>query len=178
MILYGDASLRILKPVQSELLPFLLEFPFVAAPVAHHAVIPVTPPEMYNYLGLNLTRMQALKVMPNTIQSTMLCVWATTLIKDKFLKHWVDCAMHMECMSPEGYIRHTTCHFEQVSQEHYKGDYVGCMRCQSIINIILYREFGGEVWKYIQHQDLNDAWTIQRHKSGRKFCPVTETPDN
>ena len=119
VILYGDASLRILKPVQSELLPFLLEFPFVAAPVAHHAVIPVTPPEMYNYLGLNLTRMQALKVMPNTIQSTMLCVWATTLIKDKFLKHWVDCAMHMECMSPEGYIRHTTCHFEQVSQEHY-----------------------------------------------------------
>jgi len=77
VILYGDASLRILKPVESELLPFLLEFPFVAAPVAHHAVIPVTPPEMYNYLGLNLTRMQALKVMPNTIQSTMMCVWAT-----------------------------------------------------------------------------------------------------
>ena len=65
VILYGDASLRLLKPVKDKVLPHLMEFPFVAAPAAHHAVIPVTPPETYNYLGLNLTRMEAWKALPN-----------------------------------------------------------------------------------------------------------------
>ena len=176
VILYGDASLRILQPVKSELLPHLLEFPFVAAPLDGHAVIPTTPPQMYDYLGLNLTRMQALKAMPKTIQSTMMCVWATNLIKNKLLKHWFDCAMHKECMSPDGYIRRTACHFEKVRQMNYKGEYTGCMRCQSILNILIYRELGGEVWKRVHHQELNRAWTINRHPSHRfegNLCPVT-----
>ena len=63
MILYGDASLRILKPVKDEVLPHLMEFPFIGVPPVCHAVIPVTPPETYNYLGLNLTRMEAWKAV-------------------------------------------------------------------------------------------------------------------
>ena len=180
VILYGDASLRILKPVESELLPFLLEFPFVAALVAHHAVIPVTPPEMYNYLGLNLTRMQALKVICLTPFSQQWCVfgqlnwlkknsWSTGLIVPCT---WSACPLRdIFAIQPATLNR-------LVRNTIYKGEYVGCMCCQSIINIILYREIGGEVWKNIQHQELNDAWTIQRHKSGRKFCPVTVTPAN
>ena len=106
VVLYGDASLRLLKPLKDSVLPYLMEFPFVAAPPAGHPVISFTPPEMYDYLGLNLTRMQALKALPKEFQSAMMCIWATKLMKDKFLKHWVDCAMHEECMSPKGYTRH------------------------------------------------------------------------
>ena len=177
VILYGDASLRILKPVKDEVLPHLMEFPFVAAPAYNHAVIPVTPPEMYNYLGLNLTRMEAWKVFPDEIQSTMMCVWATELMKDKFLKNWIDCAMHEECMSPKGYVRRTDCHLERTQQPNYRGEYTGCMRCQSIVNILLYREFGAVVWKKLHRPELNgNAWTIRKfvtHMFTGNLCPVT-----
>ena len=166
VILYGDASLRILKPVKDEVLPHLMQFPFIGAPPAGHAVIPVTPPETYNYLGLNLTRMEAWKRLPSEMQSTMMCVWATKLIKDKFLKHWVDCAMHVECMSPKGYFRHATCHFDRTLKPGYRGEFVGCMRCQSIVNILLYREFGAVVWKKKVKRPAaklhGTVWTIQR----------------
>ena len=176
VILYGDASLRILKQVKDNLLPYLMEFPLIPSRAVYHPVIPVTPPEMYNYLGLNLTREQAWKAMPREIQSTMMCVWATELMKDKFLKHWVDCAMHEECMSPKGYIRKPTakCHFDRIKEPGYSGEFVGCMRCQSIINILLYREFGGEVWKKVQ-RDLKRVWTMKRavtHLFREQLCPV------
>ena len=178
VILYGDASLRILKPVKDKLLPFLLEFPFVPRKATYHPVISVTPPEMYNYLGLNLTRKQAWKAMPNEIQSTWMCIWATELMKEKFLKHWVDCAMHEECMSPKGYVRNfSACHFDLIKKHAYRGEFIGCMRCQSIINILLYREFGGEVWKKVQHKKLNKVWTDRRggtHYFREQLCPVVE----
>ena len=85
VILYGDASLRIRKPVKDNLLPYLMEFPLIPCKTVYHSVIAVTPPETYNYLGLKLTRKQAWKAMPREIQSTMMCVWATELMKDKFL---------------------------------------------------------------------------------------------
>ena len=103
VILYGDASLRIHKPVKNNVIPYLMDFPYVAGPPASHSVIAVTPPEMYNYLGLNLTRKQALKAMPNEFASTMMCVWVNHLMREKFLNYWVDCALHQQCMSPKGY---------------------------------------------------------------------------
>ena len=172
VILYGDASLRILKPVKDEMLHYLAEFPFISSSKAGHPVISVTPPEMYNYLRLNLTRIQAWKAMPNEFQSTMMCVWANELIKNKFLKHWVDCAMHEECMSPKGYARYTPCHFDRIKEP---GEFIGCMRCQSIVNILVYRDYGSEVWEKVQHDELNKVWTIERHVTRmftEQMCPV------
>ena len=176
VIMYGDASLRILKPLKNKVLPYLMKFPFVPGPASKiHPVISVTPPEMYAYLGLNLTRTQALKAMPYEIQSTMMCVWATKMMKDKFLRHWVDCALHEECMSPKGYVRHYgKCNFKRLKRSNYGGEFIGCMRCQSIPNLILYREFGGKVWKKVQHRELwNNAWIIKRfptHRFKEKVC--------
>ena len=176
VVLYGDASLRILKPVKDELLPYLMEFPFIAGPtVTSIPVIAVTPPEMYNYLRLNLTRMQALKAFPGHIQSTMMCIWTTKMMKDKFLKYWIDCAMHEECMSPKGYKRYTACHLNQIHQPNYRGEFVGCMRCQSIVNFLLYREFGA--WEKVQHPQLMNVWTIKReitHMFKGNFCSAAE----
>ena len=176
VIMYGDASMRMLKPAKNNVLPHLLEFPFVPAPATgSHPVISVTPPEMYKYLGLNLTRQQAVKAMPVTIQSTMMLIWVTKTMKEKFLNYWVDCAMHKECMSPKGYKRYTTCNFGMMKQKNYQGNYIGCMRCQSIVNIILYREFGAHVWKKVQHFKLsNTIWQIERHPTHRfndSMCP-------
>ena len=179
VVLYGDASLRILKPVKNDLLPLLLEFPYIGAPAVRHAVLPTTPPEMYDYLGLNLTRKEAWKAMPNTIQSTMMCIWATKLIQDKFLKYWVDCAMHKECMSPDGYVRRVACepYHPEKENPNYAGEYVGCMRCQSIVNILLYREFGAKVWNRVHHDELQGSvWTIEKHVTKRfqaKLCPAS-----
>ena len=176
VILYGDASLRILKPVKDNLLPYLMELPLIPSLTVYHSVIAATPPEMYNYLGLNLTRKQAWKAMPREIQSTMMCVWATDLMKDKFLKHWVDCAMHEECMSPKGYIRklrNPPCPFKKEREPGYSGEFIGCMRCQSIINILLYREFGGEVYNKIKRDHLKRVWSCERyvtHKFKEQMC--------
>ena len=180
MVLYGDASLRILKPVKDEVLPYLMEFPFVAGPPDHFLpAIAVTPPETYDYLGLNLTRMQALKAFPgHEIQSTMMCIWTTKMMKDKFLKHWIDCAMHEECMSPKGHVRRINCNFKQLHQPSYRGEFIGCMRCQAIVNILLYREFGAAVWEKAQHPQLEfNAWEIKReitHMFKGNVCPATE----
>ncbi len=173
VILYGDASTRIKKPVKGELIPYLMDFPYVAGEVVFHPVISVTPPEMYNYLGLHLTRSQALKAMPKEFATTMLCVWMNKLMREKFLKYWIDCALHEECMSPKGYIRKTTCHFELRDRPEYNGEFVGCMRCQSIVNILFYREFGGDVWERVQ-RTLGHVWSVKRsatHKFRPMWCP-------
>ena len=102
--MYRDASMRMLKPAKDNVLPHLLEFSFVSTPATgSHPVVSVTPPEMYKYLGLNLTREQAVKAMPVTIQLEMMLIWVTKSMKEKFLNYWVDCAMHKECMSPKGH---------------------------------------------------------------------------
>ena len=176
VILYGDASLRINKPLKNNVIPYLIDFPFVAAPVAAHSVIAVTPPEMYNYLGLNLTRMQALKAMPREFQSTMMCVWVNRLMREKFLNYWVDCALHQQCMAPKGYKRHL-CSMKGkrfMKAANYGGEFAGCMRSQSVVNIILYREFGSEIWKKIQRK-LGNAWSIHRYVTqlftSTMWCP-------
>ena len=108
----------------------------------------------------------------------MMLIWVTKLMKEKFLKYWIDCAMHKECMSPEGYKRKTTCNFGMLKQKNYSGNYIGCMRCQSIVNIILYREFGAQVWKKVQHfTPFNKRWEIERyptHRFNGSMCPAAE----
>ena len=118
--------------------------------------------------------------MPNTIHSTMMCIWATKLIQDKSLKYWVDCAMHKECMSPDGYVCKVKCepHHPEKKNPNYAGEYIGCMRCQSIVNILLYREFGAKVWNRVRHEELdNSVWTIEKHVTKRfqakSVCPAS-----
>ena len=166
VVLYGDAGLRLLEPVKNALLPYLMDFPYIGAPGAPIPVIAVTPTDTYDYLGLNLTRKEALAAMPGEIQSTMLCIWMTQLTKEKFLNHWIDCAMHQECMSPGGADRKAAlCHDHRkyAMAATYSGEYIGCTHAQSVINILLYREFGAAGWKHAQcDARCNKAWAMKR----------------
>ena len=80
-------------------------------------------------------------------------------------------------MSPKGYIRKpvSACHFDRIKEPGYSGEYIGCMRCQSIINILLYREFGGKVYNKIKRDHLKNVWIYERavtHLFREQICPV------
>ena len=59
IVMYGDASLRIFQHATENLLPFLLEFPFVSGPTGKQPIAAMTHDSTLNYLGLNMPRAMA-----------------------------------------------------------------------------------------------------------------------
>ena len=68
-------------------------------------------------------------------------------------------------------------------EKDYHGEFAGCHRFdQTAMNIIMYREFGPEIWKNLSRSALTRKaplfWIFQRHPTnyyyGKKFeCPPT-----
>ena len=136
VILYGDASMRI---INTEKLPsFLLKFPYVGGPIDDRPITVATHDSTLKYLKLNLSREMAAKEMSFTIEAVF-CVWFTESIREKWLKRWLDCALHAECIAPPGSSPYGCKPYNPSD----KGIYIGCHRFdQSALNVILYQEFG------------------------------------
>ena len=168
VIMYLDSSVRILQPV-SHLLQFLQIFPFVSGPypnVYKHPVISLTHDSTISYLKINLTRAQAVKQQSFTLQGGVFCMWQTKLFRDKFLNNWVDCALHEDCLTPKG-STFDGCNFKMLSEPDHRGEYIGCHRYdQSALNLILYREFGKQVWESLSPEVLREGterfWVVER----------------
>ena len=155
VILYGDASMRLKGNFKDTVLPLLQMFPYVPGNVfLHCSIISMTHEGMLNYL--NVSRQEVADVLIHTIQATLHTVWATQQIKEKLIKYWVDCALHPECIAPPG-AGIFGCNMSMVKTN--PGKYVGCHRFdQSALNVILYREFGAEVWRnFQQHNEVQKA---------------------
>ena len=178
VILYGDSSVRILRPVTELLLSYLLVFPFVSGPGAGHPVVSLTHDGMIAYLKLNQTREQIFRDLKNTYQGGIFCMWTTKVFQEMFLSNWVDCASHQECISPKG-ASLFGCNMNNINLPGYKGEYIGCHRYdQSALNLILYREFGVENWKNLSPLKLTKGptqmWIVERavtHHYQIKSCP-------
>ena len=178
VILYGDASLRVLRPVTELLLSYILVFPFVSGPVFVRPVVSLIHDGMIAYLKLNQTREQLYIDMKQTYQGGVFCMWMTKIFQEKFLSNWVDCASHQECISPKG-ASVSRCSLNNINLPGYKGEYAGCHRYdQSALNLILYREFGVENWKNRSPLKLTKGptkmWTVERavtHHYQIKSCP-------
>ena len=162
VILYMDSSIRLKGNFKDTVLPLLQTFPFVPGPVdVQVSIISLTHEGMLNYLSVS--RQEVADVLIHTIQGGVHTTWATQQIKEKLVKYWVDCALHPECIAPPG-AGLFGCNMGMVKTN--PGKYVGCHRFdQSALNVIVYREFGAEVWRNVQqHNEVVTAvLSIERH---------------
>ena len=158
VVLYGDASMRI---INAEKLPsLLLKFPYVAGRMDTHLITVMTHDSTLKYLKLNLSREMAAKIMNGTVEANF-CVWFTESIKEKWLKRWLDCALHKECIAPHGSSPYGC---QSLHDPSGKGSYAGCHRFdQSALNVIMYQEFGQQIWRSLAHEDFFNVVRIPTH---------------
>ena len=97
-------------------------------------------------------------------------MWANTVMKEKLIEPWLDCALHKECIAPKG-AKRSPCHTTQ----NHDGHYVDCHRFdQSALNLILAREFGLDgVLKGSNRKITRPVWDIARkpiHTNNISLC--------
>ena len=163
VIMYGDASLRMVSCDISRALAHLLDFPFLdTRPIPSYA-IKFTHNGMISYLNYPINRKDMADA--KVLQATCWLLWASPLMCEKLLEPWLDCALHQECIAPEG-SRAKPCLF---TKEH-DGRYIGCHRYdQSALNILMNREFGADVFEKATNTAITDpVWIVQRG-SKKKF---------
>ena len=170
VILYGDASMRLKGNFKDTMLPLLQTFPYVAGPLHSIPIISMIHEGMLDYL--KVSRQEVADVLIHTIQGGIHTTWATQQIKEKLIKYWVDCALHPACIAPPG-AGLSGCNFIKLLTN--PGEYIGCHRFdQSALNVILYREFGAEVWRSVQHDELaRTVFKIERYPTSYyeiKYC--------
>ena len=158
VIMYGDASLRMKLCNISQALEHLLNFPFLDLHPIRHRAIEFTHDGMVKYLHYPERRKDIAQL--GTLQATCFLIWANSAMQEKFIDPWLDCALHQECMAPEGAILNP-CHFTMV----HDGRYVGCHRYdQSALNLILAREFGVDgVLKGANRNITFPTWKVRRY---------------
>ena len=137
VIVYMDASIRLTRPLVDFLLPDLYDFPLRVCNGAY------TMDETYAYL--NVTRKQVSKryQKEGTFQLYRNC----SFLHERILSHFVDCALHKECIAPawsSPYFCFRSMYDKQV-RDIEKIDVfenIGCHRYdQSALTSILEREF-------------------------------------
>ena len=94
LFFYCDSSVRFKNPI-NQLLPLLLRFPFVPGSVISDLKL---LDGMLKYLHTNRSRSELARF---SIEANSYIMWVTPLIiKEKFLVHWIDSGMHVDCISP------------------------------------------------------------------------------
>jgi len=137
LFLYCDASCRI-KRAFREFLLNVTKFPLVPNCMLGKgsAVLRSTHDGMLKYF--NASRDELLEVVPQGgFPGGIQLIWVSKMWKEKILTPWVDCAMHLECISPAG-AKLSGCNFGTKPSSAY----VGCHRYdQSALNVIMGKEF-------------------------------------
>ena len=156
-IFYNDASIRFMKPVVDIVLPLMKEFPFVPGSTFKRHIVRKTHDGMLHYLNMTQSR-EELDVF-GVVESNSFALKVNELTVSKILEPWADCALHKECMAPEG--AELTCN--KTNGLNAKGVYSGCHRYdQSSLNMILVREFGLSVWDSFHIKETSGIWKVQR----------------
>ena len=160
VIMYGDASLRMTSCDMSKALDHLLKFPFLDLSLTSFSAIEFTHDGMMEYLHYPKHRKDIAQL--ETLQATCFLIWANSLMQEKLIEPWLDCALHQECIAPRG-SRVKPCDFTKVGH----GYYVGCHRYdQSALNLILAREFGVDgVLKGVNTTITLPTWKVVRYKT-------------
>ena len=160
VIMYGDASLRIISCNFNQALDHLLKYPLLnLCPISWRA-IEFTHDGMVKYLHYPEHRKDIAQLQ--SLQSGCFLMWANSVMQEKLIKPWLDCALHQDCIAPKG-SRLRPCNFTDVHDGHY----IGCHRYdQSALNLILAREFGVDgVLKGANKTITLPIWKVVRHKT-------------
>ena len=157
VIMYGDASMRMISCDIEEPLKHLIRFPFFSSSPLISMAIEYTHDGMIDYLHYPKDRRDISNMPVNA--ATIWMVWVNETMKEKFIEPWLDCALHVECIAPKGSKLGPCAH-----TRNHDGHYVGCHRYdQSALNLILAREFGPEVAIIVRNTTLSDSiWVIKR----------------
>ena len=162
-IFYHDASIRLMKPVVDIVLPLMKEFPFVPGStfnVTSRKIVRKTHNGMLHYLNMTQCR-EELDVF-GVVEANSWALRVNELTVSKILEPWADCALHKECIAPEG--------AQVICNETYgidaKGAYRGCHRYdQSALNMILVREFGLSVWDSFHIKEMEGVLAVERQRT-------------
>ena len=163
VILYGDASLRMIGYNITKALRSLLDFPFLDVGAGIKPIIALTHEKQIEYFNFPPSRQYMAQW--KTVQATAWFLLVNDLTREKIIAPWVDCVAHEECVAPEGATK-GDCDFKLL--ERKDGSYIGCHRfIQSALNIILVREFGLGIWnKVVRNNVMRPIATIYRHPQG------------
>ena len=171
VIFYGDASVRLLKPAIEVMVRQMLNFSFVPGMLSRLPIVSLTHDGMLRYLNITLSRKELNKF--GHLQSGLWAVWAKEEIKEKLIKPWTDCALHLECIAPNR--RRSRCDFELRKKKGNEGIYIGCHRYdQSALSMLLIREYGIGVWKTMANIEIPGLLGVERfitHHYKVQECP-------
>lgn len=162
VFMWGDASVRVVGSLVKHVLPLLQNFPFVAGSAFSGPIIPLIHDGMIHYLNFTLSRMQMRHF--GHIEANCWVIWINTMMRNRFLGVWVDCALHKECISPPG-SKGGNCRKErhQMIDQIRRGEYIGCHRYdQAAMDLILVREFGLQVWNSVVHDVRRTIFRVNR----------------
>ena len=164
VIMWCDSSCRLRRPL-GPLLTHLAKHPILPGPISTFPFIATAHDGMLQYLKINQSRKE-LASTGLSLQAGAVILWNNDEVKNKVLKYWVDCAMHKECIAPDGATL-GNCFFRHMSS----GEYCGCHRYdQSAFNLILTREYGIHFIPKIIYDDTVNYWTIERKPT--RYFPI------
>ena len=158
VIMYGDTSLRTKSCDITQALAHLFKFPLLSAYPISHRAIEFTPDGMIKYLGYPPSRKSIADI--GSVQGGCWLMWANSIMREKLIEPWLDCALHQECIAPKGAVP-SPCMFTKI----HDGRYINCHRYdQSALNMILLREFGLDAVKKASNTTISKpTWSIVRH---------------
>ena len=155
-VFWADASIRFIKDCESSFSK-LDKFPVMAH---RHSkdIIQLTHTGTLEYLNVTREAMQNMRGLEAT-----LVLFKTNEVAMHIIDLWYDCAMHEDCIAPKKAIR-GPCNFKLIKPGSTK--YIGCHRFdQSVLNVVIVREYGKKVYKYILDNLVNKSLKIKRHVS-------------
>ena len=168
VIMYGDASLRMKSCNIRRALNYLFTFPFLNMNPLFFSTIEFTHDGMMEYLHYPKARKDIAHVQ--TLEASCYLMWAHSVMQEKLIEPWLDCALHQECIAPEG-SKLWPCNFTTFHDGHY----IGCHRYdQSALNLILTREFGVDaILKGGNRAITSPVWKITKritHDYSISYC--------
>ena len=163
VLFYGDSSVRVVgTSFADKVFPFLLKFPFMSGKFKATSlpIVSRTHDGMLKYLNMTVTRKQMGQF--GHLAGGCWVMWANSLMRTKFITHWVDCGLHQKCISPAGASLYS-CNIGLGDRNKQAGLYIGCHRYdQSALSMILIREFGVQVWDKVVHNEAKAILRVQR----------------
>lgn len=172
VIVYGDASVRMMKPAIDIMIPLMLRFPLVPGILWSLPIVSLTHDGMLHYLKITLPRKELSKF--GHMQAGVWAIWANESAKAKLIGPWTDCAVHKDCIAPNG-SSNAPCNME-LQKKKGNGIYIGCHRYdQSALSMILIREFGIGVWPRLWYNEMRGVYGIERQVSHHfkvQVCPL------
>ena len=163
IILYGDASARMKKPAFEIVMSTMRKFPFVPGIVWSLPIVSLTHDGMLRYLNITLSRKELNRF--GHLQAAVWSVWVTEEMRSRLIRPWTDCALHMDCIAPNGTTGSGSgrCDFKLREKNRNEGIYIGCHRYdQSALSMILIREYGIDVWSIMWYKEMNRLFALER----------------